>query len=112
MDNNDFFSINRLVEFGMSMAIANQMIGMMNQSMRNMYVPGAQMQLNSTPKNIYVNINDTRVGPINASEFSQMVSNHTVTKDTMAWIPTMTAWRPVIEIPELLKLVALIPNSI
>ena len=33
MDNNSFFSVDRLVEFGLGMAMAQQMVGMMNQTM-------------------------------------------------------------------------------
>ena len=41
MDDNSFYSIDRLVEFGMGMAVAQQMTQSMNQTMKNMYVPGA-----------------------------------------------------------------------
>ena len=39
MDNN-FNSIDRLVEFGMGMAVAQQMVNTMNYAMSNMKVPG------------------------------------------------------------------------
>ncbi len=41
MNDNNFFSVDRLVEFGMGMAMAQQMVNMMNQSMKQMYVPGS-----------------------------------------------------------------------
>lgn len=41
MDNDSFFSIDRLVEFCMGMAMAQQMVGMMNHTMRQMYVSGS-----------------------------------------------------------------------
>ena len=41
MDDSNFFSLDRLVEFGMSAAIAQQMIGSMNQSMQQMFTPGS-----------------------------------------------------------------------
>ena len=41
MDDSSFFSIDRLVEFGMGMAVAQQMVKTMNESMTNMHVPGA-----------------------------------------------------------------------
>ena len=34
MDNNDFFSLDRLLEFGLGMGMAQQMINTMNQSMK------------------------------------------------------------------------------
>ena len=47
MDNNSIFSIDRLVEFGLGMGLAQQMVGMMNQYMQSMYVPGS---IQSMPK--------------------------------------------------------------
>ena len=41
MNDNNFFSVDRLVEFGMGMAMAQQMVNMMNKSMQQMYVPGS-----------------------------------------------------------------------
>jgi hypothetical protein len=41
MDDSSFFSMDRLVEFGMGMTVAQQMVKTMNQSMTNMHVPGA-----------------------------------------------------------------------
>ena len=37
---NDFNSIDRLVEFGMGIAVAQQMVNTMNYAMSNMAVPG------------------------------------------------------------------------
>ena len=41
MDQSNFFSINNLVEFGMGMAIAQQMVQTMNHTIGNMNVPGS-----------------------------------------------------------------------
>ena len=61
MDNDSFFSIDRLVEFGMGMAMAQQMVGMMNQTMRQMYVPGSiQTMPAAQPVTFYVAINGQR----------------------------------------------------
>ena len=43
MTEDSFFSIDRLVEFGMGLTMAQQMIKMMNESMQNMYIPVTQM---------------------------------------------------------------------
>lgn len=113
MNDNNFYSIDRLVEFGLSMAIANQMIGVMNYSMRNMGVAGSQMNLNAPPSTIiYVVADGNRVGPLSASEFSKLVSDRRVNKDTLAWMPGMPAWRPIESIPELLKIIALTPPDL
>lgn len=110
MDNESFFSIDRLVEFGMGMAMAQQMVGMMNQTMRQMYVPGSiQTMPTAQPVTFYVAINGQSVGPISESEFAQMVTNKQITKDTMAWMPGMLGWKPIEEVPNILKIIALTP---
>ncbi|MCH5318727.1 MAG: DUF4339 domain-containing protein [Paramuribaculum sp.] len=109
MDNNNFFSIDKLVEFGLGMAVANQMIGMMNQSMKQMYIPGSYMALPAAPECIYVAIENRQTGPLSSTEFNDMVNRRQVTKDTLAWLPGMTSWKPVSEVPELLKIIALTP---
>ena len=108
MDNSSFFSIDRLIEFGLGMGIARQMVGMMNQSMQSMYVPGSiQSMPTSIAQTYFVAINGHQVGPLNDSELSQLISQKKVTKDTLAWMPGMTGWKPVEQVPAILKLVAL-----
>lgn len=112
MDNNSFFSIDRLVEFGLSMAVANQMINTMNRGMQNMFVAGSQMQYNITPQNIYIALGSERIGPLSASAFQQLVNENKVNKDTLAWLPGLPAWQPVGNIPHLLSIIALTPPPI
>ena len=69
MDDNSFFSIDRLVEFGLGMGIAQQ----------------------------------------NDGELSQLISQKRINKDTLAWVPGLTAWKPIEQIPAILKVVALTP---
>lgn len=110
MDNSSFFSIDRLIEFGLGMGIARQMVGMMNQSMLSMYVPGSiQSMPTSIAQTYFVAINGHQVGPLNDSELSQLISQKKVTKDTLAWMPGMTGWKPIEQVPAILKLVALTP---
>ncbi len=110
MDDNSFFSIDRLVEFGLGFGIAQQMVGMMNQYMQSMYVPGS---IQSMPKPItqvyYVAIDGKQIGPLNDSEICKMVSLHKITKDTLAWLPGLQDWQPIEQIPAILRLVALTP---
>lgn len=113
MDNDSFFSIDRLIEFGMGVAMAQQMVGMMNQTMRQMYVPGSiQTMPAAQPISFYVAINGQPAGPISESEFTQMVTNKQITKDTLAWMPGMLAWKPIEQIPAILKVIAVAPPPI
>lgn len=118
MNENSFFSIDRLVEFGMGMAMAQQMVQAMNQSMKQMYVPGSIQSMpapqSSTLKSqpIYVAMEGQSVGPLTESEFSRFLAEKKVTKDTLAWMPGMQGWLPIEQIPAILKIVALVPPPI
>lgn len=110
MENNDFFSLDRLLEFGLGMGMAQQMINMMNQSMKSMYIPGS---IQSMPQPItsmyYVAIDGQQIGPLNESELMGLIREKKVSKDTLAWLPGMATWLPIEKVPAILKLIALTP---
>ena len=118
MNDNNFFSADRLVEFGMGMAMAQQMVKMMNQSMQQMYVPGSIQSMpqptrpQHQPNIIYLGIDGQQVGPLNESEIIALVNNRRINKDTLAWMPGMPAWKPIEQVPEILKIIALTPPPI
>ena len=96
MNNDSFFSMDKLVEFGLGMAMAQQMVNVMNQSMQNMYIPGSAQTL---PKpEIYY-----------GGELMHLVNQGKVNKDTLCWMPGMQAWQTVEQTPAVLKLIALTP---
>lgn len=113
MNDDSFFSMDRLVEFGLGMAMAQQMVNVMNQSMRSMYVPGSIQSMPQTASSIYyVALNGQQVGPLNDSEMMQLVTARKVNKDTLCWTPGMPAWQPIEKVPAVLKLIALTPPPI
>ena len=110
MDNNDFFSLDRLLEFGLGMGMAQQMINVMNQSMKSMYIPGSIQSMPQPIANIYyVAIDGLQAGPLRESELMELIRNKKVSKDTLAWMPGMQAWAPIENVPAILKLIALTP---
>ena len=113
MDNGNFYSIDRLVEFGMGMAMAQQMVRVMNETMQTMYVPGSPNNI-PVPQvfTIYVGIEGKPIGPLSESEFTKMVSEKKVTCSTLVWMPGMTGWKPVEQVPAALRVIALLPPPI
>lgn len=123
MDNNNFFSIDRLIEFGMSMAVAQQMVQTMNQTMQSMYIPGTMNPMTQAqssqaapmpqplPLVFYVVINGNSVGPLSETEVMKLISSKQITKDTYVWKPGMSEWQTVENTPEVLKLVLLAPPA-
>lgn len=110
MNDNSFYSIDRLVEFGMGMAMAQQMVRVMNETMQTMYVPGAPNTISAPqPLTIYVGIDGTPLGPLSESEFVKMASEKKVTYSTLVWLPGMTGWKPIDQVLDILKLIALLP---
>lgn len=113
MNEHGFYSIDRLVEFGMGMAMARQMVNVMNETMQTMYVPGAPNTI-SAPKSLtlYVGIDGKAVGPLSESEFTKMVSEKKVTCSTFVWMPGMPGWKLADQVPEVLRIIALTPPPI
>lgn len=107
---NSFFSIDRLIEFGMGIAVAQQMVRMMNETMQNMYVPGTMNPMQPSPSNIYYVILDgQQSGPYSEGELSRLIGQKKITKDTYIWKPGMTDWQTAERLPDVLRLVALTP---
>ena len=110
LDDSNFFSVDRLVEFGMSAQIASQMVGSMNQQLQQMRIPGSiQTMPQPAPQVYYVAIEGKAHGPLNEGELSQMICNGQLTKDTLCWMPGMNEWKPIEQVPAVLRLVALAP---
>ena len=110
MDNQSFFSLDRLVEFGLGMGVARQMVNVMNESMRSMHTPGAQNSMQPASSKIYyVAIDGRALGPLNDSELMLLIAQKKVNKSTLTWMPGMRGWTAIENVPEVLKVVALTP---
>lgn len=104
-----YFSADRLVEFGIGMAVARQMVQMFEKSMSSV----KQVETLQTTQSIYyVSIDNRQVGPLDDKELMQIVNNGFINKDSLAWMPGMVAWQPVKDVPQILKLIALNPPEI
>ncbi len=109
MNEDSFFSINRLVEFGMGMAVAQQMVNSMNSALTNMHVPGSMNPIQSTPQFYYVLLEGNQAGPFSEQELSRLIAEKTVVNETYIWKPGLPKWEIAEKLPEILKLVALAP---
>jgi hypothetical protein len=80
MNDDGFFSINRLVEFGMG--IAQQMVNTMNSAMTNMNVPGSLNPMQTAPQFYYAMIEGNQAGPFSGQELSRLISEKKIVKET------------------------------
>lgn len=110
MNDDSFFSMNRLIEFGMSMAVAQQMINTMNSAMNNMQHSGYMNQNQLiVPQFYYVVIEGNQAGPFSEHEISRLILEKKIVKETYIWKPGMPKWDIAENLPEILKIVALTP---
>lgn len=98
MDENNFYSIDRLVEFGLTLGGATQMANSMNASLQAMQIPGARnaMQPNVLAEDqplFYAVLDGKSVGPLATSELSRPIAEKRVTKETYVWKPGMPDWQ-------------------
>ena len=117
-NDNNFNSIEKMMEFGMSMSIAQQMMQTMNHAMSQMQTP----QFNNVnmpvpvprpaPKQFYALVNDIPQGPFTESELTGHIVAGRVQKTTMVWLLGMPSWMPAEQVMDVNKLFALVPPPI
>lgn len=111
--NTNFYSMDKLVEFGMSVAVAGQMMSAMNQSLNQMQIPGAGKAMPASPDNIYFAVIDgNQSGPYSLAELSRLISEKKIVKETYIWKPGMSQWELAENVGEVLRLVAITPPPV
>lgn len=112
MNDDNFFSIDRLVEFGLGLGVAQQMVQSMNLALQNTYIPGTmnpmQGQLRQ-PVSFFVILDSKQAGPFTEGDMIRLISEGQVNKATYVWKAGMANWAICENIPEVLRLVALCP---
>ena len=114
MDESSFFSMDKLVEFGIGMAISKQMVESMNQTIANTQIAGTMNphQNNNDVALYYFVLDGKSSGPFSIQETITLVQQKIITKDTLAWKPGFSAWIKIENDPLLLKYIALQPPQI
>jgi hypothetical protein len=109
MNNDDFFSFDRLVEFGIGVGVAQQMVKSMNYVVGNVTIPGVMNPMQTPPAIYYAVVDGQSTGPLQELELQRLIHEKKVTKDTYIWKPGMSDWQLAQTLPDVLKLVALAP---
>ena len=116
----DFSSLDKLVEFGLGVGIATQMMNTMNHTIARTAVPGVGINpgVQAAPKipretempvqRSYYIVKDEHVaGPLSEQELDELVKKGVVTARTFCWYPGLEAWKFGQDIPEVNKLLLL-----
>lgn len=115
MDEDNFYSIERLVEFGLGIGVAQQMVQSMNHALRNTYLPGTMNPTNAMAgagrpaSAVFVMLDGKQAGPFSEEELTRLIAQGAVNKASYVWKPGMPDWQRCENVPEVLRLVALCP---
>lgn len=109
MNEDSFYSIDRLIEFGMGISIAQQMVRTMNESMRTMHIQGSMNPMNPQQLHYYAMISEKQVGPFSEFELAKLITDKKIINETYVWKTGLPNWVLAGSLPEILKIVALTP---
>ena len=106
------FTVDRLVEFGLGMAVANHLVNTFNENMP--HHQSASLNKGETSNslhitNVYLEYLGKPIGPLDGREILKFHKDGMLTKDTLAWMPGMSKWEKIENIPLILKIIALSP---
>ena len=120
----DFSSLDKLVEFGLGVGVATQMMNTMNATLARTAVPGVGLNPGiekqpegaatgapgapQTAEKTYYIVKEEKVaGPFNEKELTELVAKHRVSKNTFCWYPGLPSWKMAQDIPEVNKILLL-----
>lgn len=116
----DFSSIDKLMEFGLGLGIATQMMNTMNTVIARTAVPGVGINPGICPapnlnqergaikEEEYYIVHDEKVaGPFSEHQLDELIKKGTVRKNTFCWMPGQTSWNLAENIPAVNKLLLL-----
>lgn len=111
MNDDNFFSIERLVEFGLGVGIAQQMVGSMNQALHSTRMPGTSggVGFPGLPASYFFILEGKQAGPFSPDQIPVLIASGQVTRSTYAWRPGLVQWEKVENLPDVLRIVALVP---
>lgn len=114
MNNDNFYSIDRLVEFGLGIGVAQQMVTSMNHALANTKIHGTVNSMGQTgvvraPASYFVVLDGSQAGPFSEEELTRLISAGRLSRSSYVWRAGMPSWKHAQEVPEVLRLVALCP---
>ena len=104
---NNFDSLDKLMGLGLSMVVAQQMMGTMNQALNNMQTPGAGQPMLAVTVKFYAVIDSAQAGPFSEEELIKLITDGRLTAESLVWKVGMPAWIYAREVPEVNKLLLL-----
>ncbi len=111
MDDRNAYSVEQLVQFGIGVSIAQQMVQSMNLAISNVIGPGRPLSPSGqqASASYHVLLDEKPAGPFSESELMRLINEQRLTKETFVWRPGLKDWERAENMPDILRLVALCP---
>lgn len=109
MSDTQFGAVERLVEFGLSAAVAQRMVASMNSALDAMAMPGRQLDATGSGPSFWIVFEGKPAGPFQPAQLTQLILDGKLSKSTHVWRAGMVRWQAVEDTPEVLRLIALVP---
>lgn len=115
----DFSSLDKLMEFGLGLGIATQMMNTMNTVISRTAMPGVGINpginiksdtlipFENRVEDYYIVSNEHIAGPLTELELIDLIKKKIVSGKTFCWYPGINKWKLCEEIPEINKLILL-----
>lgn len=122
----DFSSLDKLMEFGLGLGIATQMMNTMNTVISRTAVPGVGINpgisfqpekignnpdridpCRNTGDNFYVVYDEKLAGPLSVADMEKLIKNKKIENKTLCWRPGLNSWKFAEDIPQVNKLLLL-----
>ena len=112
MNDNNFSNLDRLIEFGLGLGMAHQMINVMNQTMQTMQIPETAKPVQPSPVEWYIAVNEKASGPFSENEIKRLLLEKKMNKETLVWFAGMSEWQKAENTPNILKLFLQLPPTL
>lgn len=111
MNDNSFNSIEKLLELGMSMSIAQQMMQTMNHAMSNMQSPRFSNLNVPLPVQVqfYALVNEIPQGPFTEEEIKKYITEGKINSSTLMWKNGLPGWMSAAQLTEIASLFSNVP---
>jgi len=107
-----YYSVDRLVEFGISMAVAQQMISGFQQAMSPLNQTQVMAPAQTMSRVYFAIVGGSQVGPLSNHDIIRMVRDRELDANTLLWTAGTPQWKSASSFPEIMSIVALAPPQV
>lgn len=114
MNEKDYSSIDKLVDFGNGLSIAKQMTNTMNTAIENMNIPGSKIYKNKNGSDScwFIEVSGKPAGPFSEEEIKTLIKEKKLNENSLVWKQGMETWNKIKDTPEIWKLFVLASSVI